>query len=176
MLRGYETLNINVIPELDQVPEDLDFDVKNPSSAIADTYRKLRNVRESMIKLYNSEFLGTLISQATDKKTRYKPVKHDRLNIGDIVLIKEDNCKPSNYPLAIVEELQINDLGETTGAILFKGRTQEVVKRHSSTLIPMIQGIPEYAIDENQTELPGMDFRQKRKAALISREKSKMML
>ena len=32
-----------------------------------------------------------------------------------------------------------NDNGEVTGAIVMKGKTRELVKRHSSTIIPVLR-------------------------------------
>ena len=43
--------------------------------------------------------------------------------IGDIALLKEENMKPNQFPMAIVKSIVENDLGEVTGAVLFKGKT-----------------------------------------------------
>ena len=47
-------------------------------------------------------------------------------------------CKQINYPMGRILSVKINDLGEVTGAEVFKGNTREVVKRHSSVLIPLL--------------------------------------
>ena len=88
------------------------------------------------------------MNQATNDSNRYKPVTHKGLKIGDIVLIKEVNYKPSNYPLAIEKSLQVNDLGEVTGATLLKGSTREMIKRHSSTIIPILRCDSEDHLEE----------------------------
>ena len=57
--------------------------------------------------------------------------------MGDIVLIK-DEFKPTNFPLAIVREIVENRLGEVTSASIFKGSSRELVKRHVTSLIPLL--------------------------------------
>ena len=42
------------------------------------------------------------------------------------MLLKEVNTKPNHYPLALVKETVVNDLGEITGAIIFKRKIQRV--------------------------------------------------
>ena len=63
---------------------------------------------------------------------------HKAIKQGDIVLIKEPFAKPSNYPMGIVKKTVCNEMGEVTGAIVMKGKTRELLKRHSSTLIPLL--------------------------------------
>ena len=180
LIRGYELTSINIIPDLQDVPSsDPDWSA-NLNASIKDQYKKLRKVRSDLINIYQNEFLGTLISQAVDRKDRYKAVNHKYLRKGDIVLLKETNIKPNHYPLAIVKELVINDLNEVTGAIVFKGKTRELVKRHASTLIPLLEvsGEPNQA----QTDKSGLNdlevsvTRPSRNAAIISRQRTKAIL
>ena len=117
--------------------DDLDFAL-DPVDRIRDQYLKLNKVRTNLFELYNSVFLTQLISQATNDKTRFQPVTHQQISVGDLVLLKEVNTKPTNYPIGLVQQLQINDLGEITGAVVLKGATGEQVKRHSSVLIPLL--------------------------------------
>ena len=63
-------------------------------------------------------------------------MQHD-LKVGDIVLLKEVNTKP-NYSSGMVKELQWNSNNEITGAVVQKGKTNECVKRHITTLIPYL--------------------------------------
>lgn len=141
LIHGYNLLSLNVMPCIQYVGDDhfdpgLSFDGLN---AIKDTYAKLRKVRTNLIKIYNGEFVVQLMGQATNEKSRYKPVTHDRLEVGDVVLLKELHCKPTNYPMGLVKEVQTNDLGETTCASVLKGATGEIVKRHASVLIPLLK-------------------------------------
>ena len=137
LVKGYELISVNVIPELVTCPIDPEFD-PNPTSNLPILYKKLSNVRKRLIDKYSNEFLPKLIDQATDVKGRYKRVDHHNLKIGDLVLLKETFCKPNNYPLAIVREIDINDLDEVTSVSVFKGKTRELVRRHVQSIIPLL--------------------------------------
>ncbi|XP_068245280.1 uncharacterized protein [Palaemon carinicauda] len=141
LIYGYELTSVNIIPELQCDPElDGEYDLKDsPSRIIEDTYSKLRKVRETLIRIYHSEFLTTLINQAVDKTDRYKPVTHKIIEAGDIVLLKDPHTKALNYPLGIVKGVVKNDLGEVTNAQILKGKSGEVVKRHVTSLIPLLR-------------------------------------
>ena len=137
LIRGYDLVSINLVPELhgdgdDWVPSG------DPVDLVKMNYTKLQKCRNNLITLYNEEFLGTLIKQATNKKDRFKPKVHEPIQIHDIVLMKEAFTKPANYPMGIVKDVEINSLGEVTGASILKGSTGELVKRHSSVLIPIL--------------------------------------
>lgn len=107
------------------------------------------------MKLYN-EFLAQLVHQATDNKSRYRPVSHKSLQIGDIVLIKEPYQKRSNYPMGKVLEVQINNMQEVTGATVIKGN-RAVVQMHAESLIPLLS-VDEYdsQTDSSNVEMPDM--------------------
>ena len=131
-----------------------------------------------MDRVYNDEFLPQLISQATDVKGRYSPVQHEPLSIGDIVLLKEENMKQTNYPMGRVKSVTVNDMGEVTGAIVYKGRTGESVKRHASALIPLlrdhtVQVDTGNAVTDTTVEVPR---RTRRAAAIHSERRSREML
>ena len=188
LLKGYEFISLNVIPNLQSIP-DLDptwKPDKDHVSQVKDNYYKLRKARESLTDIYNNEFLGQLIYQATNSNSRYKPKAHTKLQVGDIVLLKEPYSKPSNYPMGIVKDLQVNSLDEVTGATVKKGN-KELVKRHSSSLIPLLSvkeclntldGSLDTHIQPNNDEISdthskptnGKQIPPKRKAALKSRE------
>ena len=59
-------------------------------------------------------------------------------------MLKEPLTKVNHYPLAIVEEVVVNDLGEVTGVIVRKGNCRSSIKRHVSSVIPLLT--------ENQAE------------------------
>lgn len=181
LIRGYDLPSINIIPELQPA---LDSDETwlppgDPSQSIRRSYSKLRNVRSKLIDLYHDEFLATLCNQATDRKNRYKTVTHNKITPGDIVALKEVHTKPTNYPLAIVKDVTVNSLGEVTGAAVLKGKTREVVKRHSSTLIPILHA----NVSENlNVATPVSDAElissrpETRRAAVIARELTRAQL
>ena len=118
----------------------------------------------------------------------YKPVNHKRLSVGDVVLLKEPNTKPSNYLMGIVKSVVINDLDEVTGAAILKGRSREIVKRHVTSLIPLLSSDqPDQSASDQVDQIisrgnfdhtgqvPGRST-TKRKAALVSAEKTKHIL
>ena len=69
------------------------------------------------------------MDQSTDVKDCYKPTNHEQIKKGD-VLLKEEFLKLVSFPMGIVKELQVNDQNETTGVLIYKGKTGEVTKRH----------------------------------------------
>ena len=161
LIKGYETVSLNIIPELhDNFSIDSDWDRATEATHIRDEYHKLRKIRSKLFDLYQSEFITKLMHQAVDRSDRYKPVHHKSLAVGDIVLIKETNMKPNQFPMAIVKTVIVNDLGEVTGAVLFKGRTRETVKRHVSSLIPLLRASDENDcfLDQNPTHLDDLSM------------------
>ena len=180
LLRGYELLSVNLIPDLQNCPEpDPDWIYPNPTSKIKSNFSKLGKIRDNLLKIYHNEFLVTLVNQAIDDKSRYTPVNHLELGIGDLVLMKEPNLKPHQYPLARVRKVFKNVLDEVTHVELLKGKTAEVIKRHSSVLIPYLK----CQLPENDSILPepknlsdsnsSHSNRPVRKAAIQARQKIK---
>ena len=138
LLKGYELVSLNVIPDLTPLDSDPSWDpALSSTDHIRDSYAKLRKARHQLIEIYNSEFLAQLIRQATDSTSRYKPISYKSLQAGDIVLLKEPFQKPANYPMGIVKKLQLNSSNEVTGATILKGN-KETVDRHASSIIPLL--------------------------------------
>ena len=140
LLHGFHLPSVNVIPSLhlnngDDSIADPDFDA---IGNIKQTEKKLKIIRQNLVNIYNNEFLPQLIAQATNSNCRYKPVSHDKLAVGDVVLMKEENMKQVNYPMGRIKSVTSNELGEVTSAVVYKGATGEHVKRHSSVLIPLL--------------------------------------
>lgn len=184
LIHGFHMISLNLIPSLQSVPDDPDWQAgDDPVLKLRSVCSNLRKVRVRLIELYNTEFLAKLIYQATNDKDRYQPVTHKGLEVGDIVLIKEEHSKPSQYPMALVRSLTINDLGEVTGAELLKGSTGEILKRHASCIVPLLS-------ESNQGRVRGQDHaklnksefdnrilpRPKRQAAVQSTELTRQML
>lgn len=140
LIHGHDLVSLNIIPDLQPDPDpDPDWLINtDPVDKVLESYQKLKKARSRLIDTYNSEFLSHLMSQAVNAKSRYQPVNHKALQKGDIVLLKEDNCKMNNYPMGIVKEIRTNCNDEVTGVTLLKGKTREVVKRHVSSLIPIL--------------------------------------
>ena len=183
LLKGYVLPSVNVIPDLQSIPDE-SWD-EDPVTQVKENFSKLRKIRENLIKIYNEEFLTTLIVQATNKSGRYKPKLHHKLKVGDLVLLKEKFLKSSEYPMGIVKEVQTNIKDEVTGAKILKGKTKELVKRHVSSLIPLLsvaETTPQIGSDSlekvNNQELDlKADSKKKnvRKAAIASTEKTKQL-
>ena len=182
LLKGYDTPALNIIPEVKS--NEKEWIPDGSDKVIKDSYLKLEKIRQRLCDSYNQEFLSTLIRQAVDKKSRYKPVNHKKLQVGDIVLIKTEHVKAFKYPMGVVTKTFENDLGEVTSAIVKKGTTKEKVKRHVSSLIPYLTGITE---DENLRNVREKDStnseekvdyksRERTLAAVKSDEKTRNML
>ena len=139
LVKGRNLNSINIIPDLQTFPDaaDPDWEV-NPRKQISDNYEKLKQVRERLISVYHTEFLSTLISQAIDRKGRYKPNLHNKINPGDIILLRDPLTKPIHFPMALVKDVQINTLGEVTGVTAYKGKSGELVKRHVKSIVPLL--------------------------------------
>lgn len=185
LLNGRELASFSFVPELNNCDideiSDPSWSIDNIVSHIRDSDRKLANVHSFLLKIYNEEFIPSLAAQATNTPGRYASVKHDSLEIGDIVLLKESNFKPSQYPMGIVQSVTKNCLQETTDVCLLKGATREVVRRHVSSLIPLLKSSElqtgEAAAEDsgpekerNWTSIGGV--RPKRSAALQSAKKT----
>ena len=52
--------------------------------------------------------------------------------------------------MAKVKEITTNINGEVTGAIVLKGKTKEVLKRHSSTIFPLLTFNEKQSSDGNR--------------------------
>jgi len=160
--------------------ERLYYDEEN--AKFKDTYSKLKKVRENLIEKYNNEFLTTLTEQATKKTDRYKRKHHQRLKVGDIVLLKEKYLKSYEYPLGVVKSLQTNVNNEVTGAIIKKGKTKENVKRHVNSLIHL-QSVDDHSsqvdwqfpdekeVSTRKNKNKGLNDRQDRMAAIRGKQK-----
>ena len=49
--------------------------------------------------------------------------------------------KAADFPMGVVQNLQVNDLGDVTGATILKGRSREIVKRHVNSLILLLSSV-----------------------------------
>ena len=180
LLHGFELPSLNIIPGL-QTKESADEDWTSEIDKhqnITEKYEKLLKVRNNLNDIYNKEFLFYLSKQATAKKGLYTPKNHEKLELGDLVLIKETLTKLSNLPMAMVTDVKENNLGEVTSVTLKKGKSGEILKRHSSVLIPLLKS-EEYRenIENTDVKTPPVNIedipikRPPRKAAQKCKEK-----
>ncbi|XP_068243236.1 uncharacterized protein [Palaemon carinicauda] len=179
LIRGYELSSLNLIPELQSIPQDPDFDSRD----IERSYQGLCKVKENLNNIYHNEFLGNLLYQAIDRKDRYRPVSHALIKPGDVVLVKEEHTKRSNYPLGLVREVVSNDLGEVTQVTVLKGKTKKITKLHASQIIHFLEinTTDDEVCNTDNKNVPGADrkkisSRPKRKAATVSEERTRKML
>ena len=141
LLHGRALEWTNIVPGLQPIDEEIyqTGNKKGSTVKFKDQYVKLRSCLESLKKLYNDEMVAQLIDQAVSRKDAYVKVKHKSIEPGDIVLLKEENTKPINYPMGRVKTVKINNIGEVVGAEIVKGTSNEVVRRHASVLIPILR-------------------------------------
>ena len=200
LLKGKETITVNIVPPLHPGEDnDVDWSARLSSKdVLRQEFSKLRKARENIFEIYNVEFTQMLIDQATNDGQRYKPVPHHKLRIDDIILLKENNTKTNNFPMAIVTKVFTNSRDEVTDVIAKKGRTREIVKRHVTSVIPLLR--PSQNEEENNPTEPGKNTgepgtseatnssldgdhhldsvsrgRPKRRAAMVSRKKTSAM-
>ena len=146
LIHGRELLSLNIVPHSDQSDPDW---VPNNLNSIKKYSSKLNKVLCKLTEFYNEQFLVKLMHQSVDIKDRYRPVKHDLLKQGDIVILQEDLTKIQNYPLGVVKDIVVNSQGEITGATIMKGSNREIVKRHSNTIIPLLTVSTDNEISNN---------------------------
>ena len=178
LIYGRTLISMNIIPEMYH-DEPANWDAVNKD--VTEAFGKINTARQRLVKIYNDEFIQDLVRQATNQSQRYRPKHHHKLNVGDIVYLKEPMLKPQKYPLAKVLEVFENELGEVTQAILLKGDTREKIKRHVTSLVPMLTNHSEDEEDElddvlvNEPEVV-KEQRPTRKAAIIGSQKTKTQI
>ena len=121
-----------------QPNENSDDPEYDPLERIKNAEVQIQKIRRNLLEIYQEEFLAQLMWQATNMSDRYKPVTHAKLKPGDLVLLKEVNIKPHHFPMGRVKKVVKNKLGEVTDLEIFKGTTRETVKRHASSVIPLL--------------------------------------
>lgn len=177
IVKGYELPCLNIIPEL-QSPE-VDPGWYNGISNIQsmnDKFNSLTKVRSRLVELYNSEFLKTLIDQATNRDGRYKPVTPDHPRVGDLVLIKEEHTKRIDYPMARIKKVEFNYLNEINELVLLKGKTGEIVRRHPTAVIPLLSVDQDTINNEEPSLFQNVSRRPERTAAVRGAEATRTMV
>lgn len=135
LLRGYELVSVDILPSHSQY--DRDFVPFEKENNLKLNFERLSKIRNKMHETYHDEFLTNLHIQATNKRDRYANHKHNKLAVGDVVIVREQNMKRINFPLGKVEQVFENHLEEVTGAVIKKANGERI-KRHASSLIKFI--------------------------------------
>ena len=145
LLRGHDLLTLNILP-YQSVEIDPEWTPNsNGTTHIKTSFDILGQNRTKLIEIYQNEFLADLTRQATDKPQLYRKINHEKLEVGDIVVLKEPNMKSVHFPMGRVLETTVNSLGEVTDVVLLKGN-KEKVKRHVKSLIFLLRcGAPRSA-------------------------------
>ena len=155
LVRGYAVNSIKIAPSFENQSENwTPGNLTDFQKSVDD----LNHCRDTLRDVYHSEFLQSLIHQATNVPDRCKPKAHRPLCVGDVVLLQDKLLKPLAYPMGIIKEVERNDLGETTAAKVLKGATRETVYRHASSLILLIPCDNENVnkkTDANENDLSG---------------------
>lgn len=110
------------------------------STSINARYALCENIFRSFWSTWRTDYLNQL-------QTKYK-WRHPNRNLqpGDVVLIKEDNLMPSAWPMAVVEEVKPDSLGDVRVANLIT--TQGPRTRSIRQLVPL-------CLDEPCSSSPG---------------------
>lgn len=134
---GYETAVVDInLPneESDWTPDQL----KNNNIAF-DNIDQLVKIKQRIRSFYHDEFLYSLMDQATRLKGKYLPVKHQKLSVGDICIIKDPFVKPNLMPLGTIESVHENSLGEIVSADIRKAN-KTIITRDSSDIVLLLRG------------------------------------
>ena len=62
--------------------------------------------------------------------------------------MKEKCAKAVDYPSGVGRDTQVNDLGEVTGASVWKGTSKELVKIHVNSLIYLFSPATSVSVNE----------------------------
>lgn len=134
LITGRDIPCLNILPHLGSDSIDSDFILDNRQKVIVDRFKKLSRVRKNLEELYQGEFISSLLYQAINRKSRYKQCSHTELKPGDLVSVRSDGLKPYYYPLAIVINVEKNEIDEVVAASVRKSNG-EIIRRHVSDLI-----------------------------------------
>lgn len=141
IVKGYDVPSVTIMPQLYE-NEDDNFFMKDDSREVWEkvfhSFKKMQKIRNRIHSVYAPEFLFNLQVQATNQQNRYGHKNHNKLNIGDLVSIKEKFSKPYNYPMGIIVQIEENSLGEVNTVIVRKSN-REIVRRHTNDLILILK-------------------------------------
>ena len=136
LLKGYDVDFLAIIPQLNDADGDRDYrpNIAGNTESLFESFKKLRNCKTELNKLYYSEFIENLRLQSLNKSARYKKISHTEVNEGDLVLIRQEMIKPYFHPLGVVLKVTRNGLGECVSVTLRKAN-REIITRHVSDLV-----------------------------------------
>ena len=174
LVKGYELISVDLIPELAYNDSTDDPDFLPISERINSSHENLLKARKILSDIYSSEFQSNLLEQATNKVGRYRKFRHEKLKVGDLVLIRDPFIKPNHFPMAKVLEISTNSLDEVTEVLLLKGKSGEKVRRHVNSLILYLSRCEEVSNEstsKNNMSDRSLPQRPQRAAAVKARQK-----
>ena len=134
VVKGFDIPCINIIPQVNTDFGDCDYLLQRDQGPLVSRYKTLCGVRAKLRDVYHREFIGNLVYQATNKRDRFSKTNHLKLRPGDVVSIKIPMSKPYQYPMAVVSEVEENDLDEVVAATVRKSNG-EFIRRHVTDLV-----------------------------------------
>ena len=136
LLKGYDVPSMLVIPHLytEDCEEFIDKSYSVKCDTMFDYFYKLKGVRSRFKTIYYDEFLQNMRELSLNRPGKYYNRNHRKLLIGDLVVIKQKFTKPYLCPVAIVDDVEVNSIGEVTSVSLRKGNG-EIVRRHVSDIV-----------------------------------------
>ena len=173
LIYGHEIPTIMVIPHLDS--EHACSFSPHSHNDLFDKFDALRKAKHALEHRYHGEFIENMRYLGTNEKSRYDTKNAPKLNLNDLVTIRQDLCKPYNYPLGLITDIEYNDLNDPTAATIRKANG-ELVRRHISDLILLEKtSIEPVSQNHQNVEEVASSSRPSRGAAVASRNKTNLM-
>ena len=142
LVHGYEIPSICVVPQLHAEStvesEYLDPNYSDGESRLYESFTSLRLAKARLSEFYYDEFLANLRAAST-RRGMYDRSSHLKLEVGDIVAVKQKFTKPYFYPVGVVTVTETNSLDEVVTVSIRKGN-REVIRRHVTDLIFLHRG------------------------------------
>jgi hypothetical protein len=187
LLKGFDVPSLSILPPLTD-SDDPDFLQDSAADVWASAFKsskKFEKVHVRLREIYYPEFLSNLEHQASDRPIRYRPHSHIRLDIGDLVTLKEKFCKPFDYPLALVAAVEMNSLDEVNVVTVRKSNGSHI-RRHVEDVILILKGavspesltvpnIDDAAVNNIQSDATPLPNRIRRAAAIRCDQRNRLL-
>ena len=135
LIYGHEIPAISVVPHLDsELADSFNPEQDNSSKTLVKRLENLRAAKREVAQRYYNEFVSSLRDMSTDRPDRYRMRHPPTLAKGDLVAVKQNFCKPYNYPLGIIQDVEFNDVCDVV-AVKIRKANREVIRRHVSDVI-----------------------------------------
>jgi hypothetical protein len=184
LVKGYETPSLSLLPQLSESTDE-EFMLNKDQNAVWEKafncFDALNRVRKRLNTVYWPEFLSNLQLQASNLQSRFKSHTHYRLEIGDLVSIKEDMRKPFDFPRGIVIAVEENSANEIT-VVSIRKANREIIRRHVEEVILILRNDRSINAPLQKDDVPSAEKTPdepkrppRRKAALVCEGKNHML-